>query len=237
MTMDVTQSTSITQVRRRPPLRRRRRRAEHAMVIPTPAQVGAILAAADPYQRPMWALGAFAGLRLGEASAVQASDVDFLRRTMRVQRQVQRGPGGLEVRPPKYGSERVVFLPDGLLELLARHLEEWGTGTGGWLVMAPTGGPVPPSTANGWWTSTLARAGASGLTTHSLRHFYASGLIAEGCDVVTVQRALGHSSPSTTLNTYSHLWPTAEDRTRAAAAALFGAAAADGPSRVAAAQS
>lgn len=141
MTMDVTQSTSITQVRRRPPLRRRRRRAEHAMVIPTPAQVGAILAAADPYQRPMWALGAFAGLRLGEASAVQASDVDFLRRTMRVQRQVQRGPGGLEVRPPKYGSERVVFLPDGLLELLARHLEEWGTGTGGWLVMAPHGRP------------------------------------------------------------------------------------------------
>lgn len=205
----------------------RRRRAEHAMVIPTPAQVGAILAAADPYQRPMWALGAFAGLRLGEASAVQASDVDFLRRTMRVQRQVQRGPGGLEIRPPKYGSERVVYLPDGLLQLLARHLEEYGTGTGGWLVMAPAGGPVPPSTANGWWTSTLARAGAQGLTTHSLRHFYASGLIAEGCDVVTVQRALGHKSPSTTLNTYSHVWPTAEDRTRAAASALYLAAAAD----------
>lgn len=203
----------------------RRRRAEHAMVIPTPAQVGAILAAADPYQRPMWALGAFAGLRLGEASAVQVADVDFLRRSLRVQRQVQRGPGGLEVRAPKYGSERVVYLPDGLLELLARHVEEWGTGTGGWLVMASGGGPVPPSTAHTWWTSTLDRAGAQGLTTHSLRHFYASGLIAEGCDVVTVQRALGHSSPSTTLNTYSHLWPTAEDRTRAAAAALYGAAA------------
>jgi hypothetical protein len=33
---------------------------------------------------------------------------------------------------------------------------------------------------------------------------------------VTVQRALGHKSPSVTLNTYSHLWPTAEDRTRQA---------------------
>jgi len=40
-------------------------------------------------------------------------------------------------------------------------------------------------------------------------------------DVVTVQRALGHSSATTTLNTYSHLWPTAEDRTRAAAADLM----------------
>jgi hypothetical protein len=27
---------------------------------------------------------------------------------------------------------------------------------------------------------------------HDLRHFYASGLIVAGCDVVTVQRALGH---------------------------------------------
>jgi hypothetical protein len=43
---------------------------------------------------------------------------------------------------------------------------------------------------------------------HDLRHFYASGLIAAGCDVVT-------------LNTYSHLWPTAEDRTRASAADLM----------------
>jgi integrase len=46
--------------------------------------------------------------------------------------------------------------------------------------------------------------------------------IAAGCDVVTVQRALGHSSATVTLNTYAHLWPTAEDRTRAAAAAMLG---------------
>ncbi|MFT4289380.1 MAG: hypothetical protein QM595_17215, partial [Nocardioides sp.] len=38
---------------------------------------------------------------------------------------------------------------------------------------------------------------------------------------VTVQRALGHSTATTTLNTYSHLWPTAEDRTRAAASGLM----------------
>lgn len=56
---------------------------------------------------------------------------------------------------------------------------------------------------------------------HDLRHFYASGLIAAGCDVVTVQQALGHSSATTTLNTYSHLSPTAEDRTRKAAAGLM----------------
>jgi integrase len=55
----------------------------------------------------------------------------------------------------------------------------------------------------------------------------ASGLIAAGCDVVTVQRALGHVAPSITLNTYSHLWPTAEDRTRVAAADIARSALAD----------
>ena len=62
---------------------------------------------------------------------------------------------------------------------------------------------------------------------HDLRHYFASGLIAAGCDVVTVQRALGHSNATTTRNTYSHLWPTAEDRTRKAAEAMMRAAAAD----------
>lgn len=65
------------------------------------------------------------------------------------------------------------------------------------------------------------RAGVTGVRLHDLRHFYASGLIAAGCDVVTVQRALGHASATTTLGTYSHLWPTAEDRTRKAAEGLF----------------
>ena len=45
---------------------------------------------------------------------------------------------------------------------------------------------------------------------------------AAGCDVVTVQRALGHRSATVTLATYAHLWPTAEDRTRQAAAAMVG---------------
>lgn len=50
---------------------------------------------------------------------------------------------------------------------------------------------------------------------------HASGLIAAGCDVVTVQCALGQAKATTTLNTYSHLWPTAEDRTGGAAAGML----------------
>jgi hypothetical protein len=42
--------------------------------------------------------------------------------------------------------------------------------------------------------------------------------------VVTVQWALGHASATTTLNTYGHLWPDADDRTRAGTDGLTSAA-------------
>ena len=86
------------------------------------------------------------------------------------------------------------------------------------------GDPPHQNTVGYWWRRAKAAAGVDGVRLHDLRHFYASGLIADGCDVVTVQRALGHSKASITLDTYSHLWPTAEDRTRQAAASLMTAA-------------
>ncbi len=40
----------------------------------------------------------------------------------------------------------------------------------------------------------------------------------------TVQARLGHASASETLDTYSHLWPDSDDRTRAAVDSALGAA-------------
>jgi integrase len=66
------------------------------------------------------------------------------------------------------------------------------------------------------WHAAVTRAGLPReITYHSLRHYYASLLIRHGESIKTVQR-LGHSSAVTTLNTYSHLWPDSDDRTRAA---------------------
>ncbi len=74
------------------------------------------------------------------------------------------------------------------------------------------------------WRQVRKAAGLDEYTLHDLRHVHAGGLVASGCDVVTVQRALGHSSTTITLGACSHLWPTAEDRTRATAGDLMAAA-------------
>jgi len=59
-----------------------------------------------------------------------------------------------------------------------------------------------------------AEAGPGEVGTHSLRHFYASALIAGGRSVKQVQTVLGHSSAVILLRTYAHLWPGDHDRTR-----------------------
>ncbi|MDO8308149.1 MAG: site-specific integrase [Actinomycetota bacterium] len=208
----------------------KRRRQEVAMQVPTAEQVGALLARAGGQFTAYLGFCAFAGLRLGEASGLQIGDVDFLRRTLRVRRQVQRTTGhGFEVRAPKYGSERDVFLAPGLVELVASHVETHRPGCGpeDWLFVNQGGDPPHQNTVGHWWRQARSRASVEGFTLHDLRHYYASGLIAAGCDVVTVQHALGHASATTTLSTYAHLWPNAEDRTRAAAEGMLSAALAD----------
>jgi integrase len=200
----------------------RQRRAEHRMVIPTSEQVGWLLEAVEEAYRPFIAVCAFAGLRIGEAAGLQVGDVDFLRRTLHVQRQAQNNGGVVEVSAPKAGSERVVSIPDELATLLAQHVERIGVfGDERWLF---PGAPPTPASLRYWFGRAASASGVDGLTPHDLRHYFASGLIASGCDVVTVQRALGHAQATVTLNTYSHLWPTAEDKTRTAAAGLMRAA-------------
>lgn len=197
----------------------RQRKREAAMTIPTPEQVRSILEAAGPEFRAFVAVCAFAGLRLGEAAALELNDVDFLRRTLHVRRQVQRAGGGLvEIRLPKYGSERSIPIPDDLVRVLSEHVSLGLVGD--WLFAGAEDDPPHQNTVGHRWRTTLKRAGLAGVRLHDLRHFYASGLIAAGCDVVTVQRNLGHAKSTTTLETYSHLWPTAEDRSRKAAAAI-----------------
>lgn len=203
-------------------------KSETKMTIPTPQQVRAAIEAAPDDLRAFVAVCAFAGLRLGEAAGLQLADVNFLGRTITVERQIQGQVNSVasEV-PPKYESARTVFIPDDLATMLSRHVETTTLlGDDGYL-FSQRGFVYNRNSAGKAWRDLRAKVGMDAFTLHDLRHFFASGLIAAGCDVVTVQHALGHSSPTITLNTYSHLWPKAEDRTRNAAAGLMSAVFAD----------
>ena len=154
----------------------RRRRAEAAMTIPTVEQVGQLLAVGDGSFRAFIGLCAFAGLRLGEAAGVQVGDIDFLRRTLNVERQIQREGPGFEVREPKHGSERIVYLAPDLVAMLTEHIRLFrpGKDASRWLFTGEGQDPPHQNTVGHRWRTTRTKAGVEGMRLHDLRHFYAS---------------------------------------------------------------
>ena len=64
--------------------------------------------------------------------------------------------------------------------------------------------PIHPDTVTFWFAKFLKTNGLRKVTLHSLRHTNATLMIAEGIDVCTVSKRLGHANTSTTLNIYAH---------------------------------
>lgn len=213
-------------------------RATGRIRIPTPDEVRALLTAAGPEFEAFVALCAFAGLRLGEAAALRVSDVKFLELEIHIEQQVQRANGkAVEIRAPKYDSVRTVATDEGLTRILARHVADRvpGEDPNRWMFPGEGEHPMHQNSVGYRWRKARVDAGLDWAPhLHDLRHFFASGLIASGCDVVTVQKALGHKSASVTLNTYSHLWPDASDRTRKATKSLMASVFAEQPTKAAA---
>jgi integrase len=164
------------------------------------------------------------GMRQGEVFGLTVDRVDFLRREVRVDRQLLTRPGRrTEFGPPKTpASVRTIPLPQVVIDALAAHLAEHPAGGHG-LVFTLAGAPITRQAFGHVWRPVARAVGLEpGTGMHALRHYYASLLIRFGESVKTVQVRLGHASAAETLDTYSHLWPDSDDRTRAAVDSVLG---------------
>ncbi|HEU0237841.1 MAG TPA: site-specific integrase [Micromonosporaceae bacterium] len=185
---------------------------ERRQVVPLTAdQVRAIATHLPGRYAAIPVVGAGTGLRQGELFGLQVPDVDFLRRTMRVARQVQ--PHGV-VPLKTAGSARTIPLGTVVVAALAEHLSRYPAGGDGWVFTDEDGRPLNRRSLERAWVAAVAAAGLPKLGMHQLRHTFASMLIGAGQSVKVVAERLGHSTVTETLNTYTHLWPADEDRTR-----------------------
>jgi integrase len=94
-------------------------KATKRMTVPTREQVLALLEAADEWFRPGIILGAGLGLRQAEAAALTWDRVDFMKRTVKVDRQWARG-GGFAPTKTEAGT-RTVPMPAWALQELSRY--------------------------------------------------------------------------------------------------------------------
>ncbi len=185
--------------------------------------VQALTEAIPERYRALVTLAAGTGLRQGEVFGLTVDRIDFLRRQLTVDRQLVTMPDRAPyLAPPKtQASVRVVPLPQVVVEAVAVHLATWPTDQS--IFTTELGDPIRRTAfSERIWRPALKRVGLSGVTMHGLRHFYASLLIRHGESVKTVQGRLGHASAAETLDTYSHLWPDSDDRTRAAVDSVLG---------------
>jgi integrase len=183
------------------------------------ATVQALAAAVPERYRALVILGAGTGLRQGECFGLDDEHLDFNRHTLRVEQQLVLLPYREPfLGPPKTSaSHRTVPLPDVIEDALQHHLERFPVQHPDRLVFTDDGGQALRRTrfSREIWRPAVAAVGARrGTGFHDLRHFYASLLIRHGESVKTVQRRLGHATAAETLDTYAHLWPDSDDRTR-----------------------
>lgn len=198
--------------------------AHAQLAVLTTEQVQAIIAALPERYRALAIVAAGMGLRQGEVFGLTADRVQFLKRSIRVDRQLV-GLGGREPQfgPPKTSkSHRSIPMPTVVQEAIAVHMATFPLGPDGLLFTGSDGQKLRRSAFGSVWRAAVIEAGVPGTVFHALRHYYASLLIRHGESVKTVQERLGHASADETLRTYTHLWPDADDRTRAAVDLILG---------------
>ncbi len=195
-------------------------RQEPNKVVPfTVEQVEKMAEAVAPRYRAMVVLAAGSGLRQGECFGLTVDRVDFERGTVTVDRQIVLHAGTPpHLAPPKTdASYRTVPVSAIVLDTLTDHLATYPQGPDGLIFTNDKGQAIRRNSFGEMWRKAARAAGLrEGTGMHDLRHTYASLLIRKGLSVKVVQARLGHATATETLETYAHLWPDDEDRTREA---------------------
>lgn len=173
----------------------------------------------------------FTGMRRSELLAVRWSDVDLFAMHISVSRTMQYIHGvkdHISFKEPKSKkSRRLIALSPSNVSILQDHRQAQENVRES-LQLAPVtendlvfshwdGSPLLPDSITHAWVKLVRKCGLRGVRLHDARHTHATIMLKQGVHPKIVQERLGHSTISTTLDTYSHVAPGLQQ----AAAAAF----------------
>ena len=182
------------------------RRGNNKRRLPTylePEQLAALLAISPPRHRLYFLLCARVGLRSSEAAKVQHEDIIWRDGEPSILRVIGKGD-----------KEALLPLGSSLQEALRQHSKP---DKEGWLFRG-YGSHITDRQARYWLVEACEKAGIPRRKAfpHALRHSFATHLLRQGVDLVTIMTLMRHSSLST-MQIYLHVDP---DRLRKAVESL-----------------
>jgi integrase len=162
------------------------------------------------------------GMRQMEILGLKWSDLDWIKQTIKVERQLDRyNNEGVQFSPTKTrNGRRTIALGDRTCEILRQHYdrqhetqkkagEAWQEY--GLIFTSANGTPIHFRNLLRDFKHLLKAAGLPIIRFHDLRHTAASIMLNYGIPVIVVSRRLGHAKPSITLDVYGHLIPSMQE--------------------------
>ncbi len=152
------------------------------------------------------------GCRRGEVCGLTWDCVDLVTGEVSIRNNAQYFPReGVKILSTKNGKYRKIILNTHALEVMRAwrmEQERWFTLRGmtrtSFCFNNSKGGVINPATLTALFRIWGKTYGIKDFRPHRLRHSMATISIAQGADIVSVSRKIGHSSAAITLNVYSH---------------------------------
>lgn len=159
------------------------------------------------------------GLRRGELLGLQWADVDFVEHLVYIRRtwNYTTGKGCYFAEPKSKRSKRPTHLSTAFFATLLEY-KQWqdqqrmlmgdawkGKPDDLRVFTTDDGSPIFPTSPTWWLSKFCDRIGIEHISIHSLRHTYASLMIADDVPIVEISNQLGHARSSTTTNIYGHV--------------------------------
>ncbi|MFR4917901.1 MAG: tyrosine-type recombinase/integrase [Coprococcus phoceensis] len=143
------------------------------------------------------------GMREGELLALSPADIDLDNKTISINRTYQRIEGKDVFTSPKTRkSKRKIPIPDFLCQELSDYIQSRYMPDADERLFPVTKSYLSHEMIRGCKNTDVKK-----IRIHDIRHSHASLLINQCCDALMLADRLGHEKVSTTLNTYSHLFP------------------------------
>lgn len=160
-----------------------------------------------------WALCLLAGLRRGEAAALQWKSISNGKISVLATR-ARVGNNSVQGPPKSSSGQRILPMSGKLIALINQQnlrqrrfcLENRIAWSPESYVITPDGRPLAdPRVLNKYLAADLARLGLPKVSCHSLRHSYATAAVAKKVDMRVLQALMGHENIHTTAKYYAHV--------------------------------